>query len=762
MYCEKLVECLNEGIQTVVDGKCQCLCPPGFTGDLCDEIFRIKTVDVKQWPSGSYGFLSPIGGCPTDGFATGSWTVNFYAGSISWLDISGRELVGDGPDGVYTNTTTSIEYCCRDDGVTQAIKPMSLPTDKPFVLFPYDEHCQKIEDCGGIYALTETNNELTIKSPNYPNNYDNSIECNWMIKAPEKSFIHMVIDDIQMEAENDYCYDFLEYRKNHMGQYGKRICGNNDGTYKGFLSKSNFMGLSMQTNDLITDRGFSATLHLITADEYCYNVDDDGRSYRGTVSHTQSYKTCLPWKLMTHCKNNPFVHSGFDAGLEGNNFCRNPNGIVEPWCYTNMEDCIQDACDPCLTNPCRDIYLDCEERKEDELNYCDSNPEALEGCRATCNLCDTKPLPVSMISCGQPFYDDVTASPLTRLNQSYKVGDEVTFRCLYGDGLSRRMCLSDGKWSGNGFMCAGCPYGYKQIGDECFKAVVILMDFVNAEAHCLNDGFKLLMINSLHEENVAAEFITESDVWVGRSDLAPVNYTNWGWYKKSSQKNCAVITASGKVQWKGVVCDGFNYVVCSGKNPGSGPTRCVDLQPNCNETLQDDHGACVKYPVVAEYKCPKSCGFCQQEIPLKSCGSAGTGINARRTSTDSVYYPGQTAVFECYTHMSLYSGSIYRYCQEDGTFLGDLPACYDASFLPMEVGEELLTRRYSDEEWPIVADISSIIINDGEVSEWQFYSREEGAVALQVWRTYDFKTFTLVGQNEFTAKKERNMYMKWK
>uniref|UniRef100_A0A8C6SI88 trypsin n=1 Tax=Neogobius melanostomus TaxID=47308 RepID=A0A8C6SI88_9GOBI len=65
----------------------------------------------------------------------------------------------------------------------------------------------------------------------------------------------------------------------------------------------------------------------------CY--EDNGDSYRGMVSVTQDGDECLDWNsyFILQKYGDPFTdYAGFD-GLGPHNFCRNPDGDSQPWCF---------------------------------------------------------------------------------------------------------------------------------------------------------------------------------------------------------------------------------------------------------------------------------------------------------------------------------------------------------------------------------------------------------------------------------------------
>ena len=75
----------------------------------------------------------------------------------------------------------------------------------------------------------------------------------------------------------------------------------------------------------------------------CYNKEDKGELYNGSVNVTESNKNCQAWDSDT-----PHYHpltSLYRPYLEGHNYCRNPEGRgVWPWCYTTDPDTRWEYC----------------------------------------------------------------------------------------------------------------------------------------------------------------------------------------------------------------------------------------------------------------------------------------------------------------------------------------------------------------------------------------------------------------------------------
>ncbi|XP_026770832.2 hyaluronan-binding protein 2 isoform X2 [Pangasianodon hypophthalmus] len=70
----------------------------------------------------------------------------------------------------------------------------------------------------------------------------------------------------------------------------------------------------------------------------CY--EGDGASYRGFVSETVSGHDCLPWNSYLIMQFGPFDDDEDvkDDGIGPHNYCRNPDGESQPWCFIRYKN----------------------------------------------------------------------------------------------------------------------------------------------------------------------------------------------------------------------------------------------------------------------------------------------------------------------------------------------------------------------------------------------------------------------------------------
>ena len=53
--------------------------------------------------------------------------------------------------------------------------------------------------------------QTEITSPNYPNDYENNLSCDWILIAPEGKSVELEAQSFDLEQPDDnYCYDYLQ------------------------------------------------------------------------------------------------------------------------------------------------------------------------------------------------------------------------------------------------------------------------------------------------------------------------------------------------------------------------------------------------------------------------------------------------------------------------------------------------------------------------------------------------------------------------
>lgn len=94
--------------------------------------------DVKSsfnWEMGSYCIYKGKDECPE----------YMREGSLLYHDYEGGNLkFGSVPAGSYADASTTLRYCCRNDG--SPTSPILLPSDKPFFLFRHRGTCQNVHN----------------------------------------------------------------------------------------------------------------------------------------------------------------------------------------------------------------------------------------------------------------------------------------------------------------------------------------------------------------------------------------------------------------------------------------------------------------------------------------------------------------------------------------------------------------------------------------------------------------------------------------
>ncbi|XP_035743302.1 cubilin-like [Vespa mandarinia] len=107
--------------------------------------------------------------------------------------------------------------------------------------------------CGGYYVQQSG----VIRSPNYPENYPRSKECVWVLEAPNRQRVTLIVDTFELESHENCMFDYLEIRN---GGYDNspligRYCGSD--IPKQIVSQTNQLYIKFVSDNSLTEAGFS-------------------------------------------------------------------------------------------------------------------------------------------------------------------------------------------------------------------------------------------------------------------------------------------------------------------------------------------------------------------------------------------------------------------------------------------------------------------------------------------------------------------------
>ncbi|KTF78277.1 hypothetical protein cypCar_00009010, partial [Cyprinus carpio] len=83
----------------------------------------------------------------------------------------------------------------------------------------------------------------------------------------------------------------------------------------------------------------------------------NGETYRGPMDHTESGKECQRWDSQKPHKHTYQPNRHVGKGLD-DNYCRNPNNDVRPWCYTMDKNTPWEYCNISVCDSDNDVEVE--------------------------------------------------------------------------------------------------------------------------------------------------------------------------------------------------------------------------------------------------------------------------------------------------------------------------------------------------------------------------------------------------------------------
>ncbi|XP_071084636.1 uncharacterized protein [Haliotis cracherodii] len=749
-------------------------------GNLTGLTFCLKysTSEVTTWQTGAYAILAADSGdCPAD---------------FSMKNVS--------------TPSFTLRLCQRNDGFIDDV--LYLPTDTPFILFPLGKQgpCQSVNgmmgtleslqiatrdtslelesgvpfekdnrgdltmgfcyyskydrDCGDVIELSPDNPSTVVTSPGYPSPYRPSLDCHWLIKAPLGATMIINFEDFDVGKTGQCGGDSFIIRYIYPGQNAPTRCG--QGLDRTFRTLNNTVTFRLNTDLSDHYRGFKAKIDVVLPENHCFNVADNGRSYRGRVNMTRDLQPCLPWDRVTGCPHHMFSPGDFDAVLE-ENFCRNPDNSFRPWCYTKTYEgqCDRNYCDVCGLENKYDNFPDCDQLKKEGLCEGDQIIAATR-CAKTC---DVKLVKDMSSSCSRP---PPAADGLLRFEKNwYNVGETVLTMCPYGPDAVTRRCHSDGSWTPANYVCGVCPSGWSSFRSACYKFYPSRVTQSRATDVCSTNNAHLAWADDIPElEYIVTLRRKLWRMWLGASresvtdvytntDGSKLTLTNWaqGAARIKEERICLVINPEERGNTiREESCNGVMPFVC--KYLPNSRRACINQRWDCHAVLRRNPTVCRDYPEFVRHQCPFSCGFCQQ-FTTPFCKVTTPPMNAAPSSDVTYKYipRGDVVTYTCIPGTVLVSGQLSRICEESGWLSGSEPVCVDENEQVTPVSQvDIIKRTFTCAVSTTYIGNNSLhrIQREGEITQWRFYTHGAGSTVLQIWRPRPDVgplQFQFIGQN---------------
>ncbi|KAI8738018.1 kremen protein 2 [Biomphalaria glabrata] len=504
----------------------------------------------------------------------------------------------------------------------------------------------------------------------------------------------------------------------------------------------------------------------------CYNVEMKGADYSGNKSVGETYDDCVPWAEAATCEDFPFDGVAGVSLLLSEDKCRNPGGaLLQPWCYTYVRDhrCHKRYCDVCNLYTAVDVIKNCAALQASNPDLCTSGIERY-GCSKFCGLsletyqrahCPVPDLPSDTVVAGEK-------------RSTYYQGESIKISCRSsGDVLHELTCSKDG-WSGLPFTCNGCPLGWTEHGDRCYKYIATSATRREAEKICksFDPTGTLFEIRSLDDQTairtmrnsnkdyqtgnwVSGELRSEYGLWLFDTG-DPMVYFNWSTAAETTSLsyNCVELIAETQAHneqggWRTTSCDGTNMApfICQVDNLKS---------TGCNDRIRTCPGAMAKFPdfclhsgfqKTAYENCRRSCGLCRDKS-FAQCFDPNNGTTYVRTSSASAVNVGYVMSFACKPGFYQTGGDLRRVCSSDGHLLGAEPVC-ETTPRAVDLKADKIRRRKETlaKNIAILLDHEGYRIPfDGKLTSWYYYCNTEGQLDFFVMRKTG-STYQYIGSN---------------
>nr|P42674.1 RecName: Full=Blastula protease 10; Flags: Precursor [Paracentrotus lividus]CAA39673.1 blastula protease-10 [Paracentrotus lividus] len=297
--CAGANECLNGGYH---DTECNCVCPSGYNGDLCEDAVTTTRPDCSErftemtgvitspnWPGRYednmacvYQIEGPPGStieltftemnienhaaCRYDAVEVRKDDINsdgekFCGNTLPAVQISSgnQMLISFTSDPSITGRGFRATYRIVILTTTQIPDTTTISTTTPVPTTTQATTDETVVgSCGGSFGGTQGR----VATPNYPNNYDNDLECVYVIEVEIGRRVELDFIDFVLEDETNCRWDSLSINLGDGIKIDMKMCGR-EYPAASLVSIGNNMELTLISDRSVTDRGFMADYRAI-------------------------------------------------------------------------------------------------------------------------------------------------------------------------------------------------------------------------------------------------------------------------------------------------------------------------------------------------------------------------------------------------------------------------------------------------------------------------------------------------------------------
>jgi len=282
--CSNMDQCLNGGYH---DPDCNCVCPPGYSGDLCQDGNGPTTTPpcIQSLTATQGEITSPNYPSNYDNDQECMYLIEGAPGStieLTFVDFDieienlcrydavevrkddinsvGEKFCGNTLPAVQISSGNQMlvsftsDYSVTGHGfrATYVIQGVVSTTEVPTTNPPV------IGTCGGNFV----GNQGSLASPNYPNDYDNNLRCVYVIEVEAGRRVELTFGDFSLENQSSCSWDALVVDIGDGINCHMKMCGS-EYPAASLVSIGNRMELTLISDGSVTDRGFMADYRAI-------------------------------------------------------------------------------------------------------------------------------------------------------------------------------------------------------------------------------------------------------------------------------------------------------------------------------------------------------------------------------------------------------------------------------------------------------------------------------------------------------------------